>query len=154
MDIPRETDLSNLNIARQILDAHLAQEQCPNIETFSNIKVLVYQAAERFPVIMARNYDCDRLTWSEYNNKAVIRQEQQARARKQAQERARGNLNSRRKKPDKPKNERIKRLLGRGAGMIFSESTEYRNWSNRSAYSPIHFSFKEKLWLCLSPLCE
>lgn len=97
-DIPDEIDLSNDTIARQTLEkaAYFAQEKCPNNkEPFGNINVFLCKSgeeislAERLCSVVARNYDAHRLTWLEYDNRALEKILAEEKIKKRAEEAAR-----------------------------------------------------------------
>jgi len=94
-DVPKEIDLSDHKKTIQILQkaAYFAQEKCPKKAPLGNISVTLYQGVEIFPgqwkpnyVVNARNYDANKLTWREYNNRALRKRLAKEKARKRTEE--------------------------------------------------------------------
>jgi len=94
-DVPNEIDLSDHKKAIQILQdaAKFAQEKCPKKAPFGNISVTLYQGVKVFSgqwkrnyVVNARNYDANKLTWREYNNRAFKKRLAKEKARKRTEE--------------------------------------------------------------------
>ena len=94
-DVPKEIDLGDHKKAIQTLQkaAYFAQEKCPKKAPLGNISVSLYQGVEIFPgqwkpnyVVNARNYDANKLTWREYNNRALRKRLAKEKARKRTEE--------------------------------------------------------------------
>lgn len=107
--VDKEIDLSRHHVALHILEkaAQFAREVCPMKDNFSNIDVVLYQGDikefreyeykqgakhpsdsykrmdEKYKdeVVQARNYDKDKLTWSEYNNKPLQKRRSEEKAK-------------------------------------------------------------------------